>query len=177
MPIVDGLTSTKMIRSFEKTHAGSKLSRRAANLGRTPIFAVSASLLESERTKYMDVGFDGWILKPVDIHRLTLLLSGIVDKKARESCLYRPGQWEQGGWFSKAQSDVFSSDTTPSPTAPVSTAKSIGSSPAQPAISATDQERDRLRGLDDDAVHAKSQPLDPGDSGNIQKSLEGEGSK
>ena len=177
MPIVDGLNSTKMIRSFEKTHAGSKLSKRAANLGRTPIFAVSASLLENERGMYMDTGFDGWILKPIDFRRLTLLLSGIVDEGARDSCLYQPGRWEQGGWFSKAQPDVFSSNTVPSPTAPVSSAKPINSFPVQPEISATDQERDRLRGLEDDAVHGKSRPVDPGDSGNIQKSLEGEGSR
>jgi CheY-like chemotaxis protein len=40
MPIVDGLTSTKMIRSFEKSHPETDLSSRAKGNGRVPIFAV-----------------------------------------------------------------------------------------------------------------------------------------
>jgi CheY-like chemotaxis protein len=69
MPIVDGLTSTKMIRSFEKSHPSHLLSKRAARNGRVPIIAVSASLLEKERQTYIDAGFDGWILKPISFDR------------------------------------------------------------------------------------------------------------
>ncbi|KAE9983103.1 hypothetical protein BLS_004939 [Venturia inaequalis] len=101
MPIVDGLTSTKMIRSFEKTHSSRKLSRRAAFNGRVPIIAVSASLLERERQRYIDAGFDAWILKPISFVRLETLLEGIVNHQVREECLYTPGKWEAGGWFSK----------------------------------------------------------------------------
>ncbi|TVY37602.1 Cyanobacterial phytochrome B [Lachnellula occidentalis] len=113
MPIVDGLTSTRMIRSFEKAHSQSILSPRAANNGRVPIFAVSASLLERERQHYIDAGFDGWILKPVDFKRLNILLQGIVDDEIRNSCLYQPGAWEIGGWFQKRQPNVVAS---PEPT-------------------------------------------------------------
>ena len=98
MPIVDGLTSTRMIRSYEKTHAGI-LSKRAANNGRVPIIAVSASLIESEREKYITTGFDGWILKPIDFQRLSILMNGIVDDEVRDQCLYKAGEWENGGWF------------------------------------------------------------------------------
>ena len=175
MPIVDGLTSTKMIRSFEKTHAGITLSKRASRIGRIPIFAVSASLVEKERQRYMDAGFDGWILKPIDFQRLNLLLLGIVDDGTKKDCLYAPGRWEQGGWLSKTQPDVFSSNTAPSPFDLVSTAQPIESCPAQPAESATDEERNRLQHLDSDAVHAKSQPADLGQSGNLEQSLGGEG--
>ncbi|TLD32456.1 hypothetical protein E2P81_ATG05432 [Venturia nashicola] len=101
MPIVDGLTSTKMIRSFEKTHSSHKLSRRAAFNGRVPIIAVSASLLERERQIYIDAGFDAWILKPISFVRLETLLEGIVNHQVREDCLYTPGKWEAGGWFKK----------------------------------------------------------------------------
>ncbi|KAF4631152.1 hypothetical protein G7Y89_g6985 [Cudoniella acicularis] len=58
MPIVDGLSSTKMIRSLEKSHPQSILSRAFCN-GRVPIFAVSASLVECERQTYVNAGFDG----------------------------------------------------------------------------------------------------------------------
>ena len=114
MPIVDGLTSTKMIRSFEKSHAGSKLSARATGNGRVPIFAVSASLVERETQTYIDAGFDGWILKPIDFKRVNKLIDGIVNDKTRESCLYESGEWERGGWFCRRQPSALSATTTPS---------------------------------------------------------------
>lgn len=119
MPIVDGLTSTKMIRSFEKSHPTHLLSTRAAFNGRVPIIAVSASLVERERKKYVDAGFDGWILKPISFDRLQVILRGIVEKKARQENLYRPGTWEQGGWFQDVQEDIFAADTRPTGKPPV----------------------------------------------------------
>lgn len=99
MPIADGLTSTKMIRSHEKTPQHAGYSPLAARNRGIPIFAVSATLVEAQRDKYIDAGFNGWILKPVDFKRLETLLSGINDNETRQSCLYTPGQWERGGWF------------------------------------------------------------------------------
>jgi DNA-binding response OmpR family regulator len=120
MPIVDGYSSTKMIRSFEKTHPGSCLSDRAKCNHRIPIFAVSASLVEKERKKYIDLGFDGWLLKPVDFKRVDQLLRGIIDEGTRNNCLYEPGKWEQGGWFTALQDhpDAFAVDTHPSQAKP-----------------------------------------------------------
>ncbi|PFH57992.1 hypothetical protein XA68_14303 [Ophiocordyceps unilateralis] len=117
MPIVDGLTSTKMIRSIEGTDEHKGYSRLASLNGRVPIFAVSASLLEREKQTYIDAGFDGWILKPIDFKRLNKLLLGIHDGETRSTCLYAEGQWERGGWF-VMPSDVSacttaSDDTTP----------------------------------------------------------------
>ena len=176
MPIVDGLTSTKMIRSFEKSHPWDTLSKRAALNGRTPIFAVSASLVEKESQAYVDAGFDGWILKPIDIERLRVLLLGIVEEDARQSCLYKPGQWEQGGWFRKREADIFSSATAPSSSAPISSSKTVNPCPAQETESSTDEERKRLESLDNDAVHAASWPANPGQSGSLGKSVEGRSS-
>ncbi|POS86737.1 hypothetical protein EPUL_001736 [Erysiphe pulchra] len=121
MPIVDGMKATKMIRSLEKTHAKNALSEHATSNGRVPIFAVSASLSEAKRQTYIDTGFDGirayvspkiyvanfvgWIMKPIDFNRLNTLLRGIVETSARDSCLYSPGKWEKGGWFSSRQSN------------------------------------------------------------------------
>jgi hypothetical protein len=105
MPIVDGLTSTKMIRSMEQSsdHAGH--SPLAAANGRVPVVAVSASLVEREKDMYVDAGFDAWILKPIDFRRLNTLMLGIFDENIRNECLYVPGEWEQGGWF-RSRSDT-----------------------------------------------------------------------
>ncbi|KAI1120692.1 hsp90-like protein [Nemania abortiva] len=93
MPIVDGLTSTKIIRAFERSTAFDDLHTHI------PIFAVSASLMEKDKTIYTDAGFDGWILKPIDFKRLHVLLDGITSDDVRGQCLYEPGGWERGGWF------------------------------------------------------------------------------
>lgn len=119
MPIVDGLTSTKMIRSFEKSRPTHLLSKRAARNGRVPIIAVSASLLEKERQIYIDAGFDGWILKPISFDRLKQIMLGIVDADARKDNLYKSGGWERGGWFQQAQKDIFAADTTPTERLPM----------------------------------------------------------
>lgn len=169
MPIVDGLTSTKLIRSFEKTHPD-QLSQRALLNGRIPVIAVSASLIEKDRQLYIDGGFDGWILKPVDFQRLSVLLRAIVEEETRGSCLYRPGEWEKGGWFRKRPADIFSSSTAPSTTNPVSQSSSQVSAPVQSKESSTDKERERLNSLDNDAVHAESVPEDPGQSGTVNQS-------
>ncbi|WQF86245.1 Putative PAS domain, phytochrome, signal transduction response regulator, receiver [Colletotrichum destructivum] len=115
MPIVDGLTSTKMIRAFERSIEHGGHSPIASHNGRTPIFAVSASLIERERDKYMDAGFDGWILKPIDFKRLNTLLLGIVEDDVRATCLYAPGKWEYGGWFNirETKDKDGSDETTP----------------------------------------------------------------
>lgn len=119
MPIVDGLSSTKMIRSHEKTHSSHLLSARASLNRRVPIIAVSASLIEKERQQYINAGFDGWILKPISFDRLSAIMKGLVQKETRRANLYGPGRWEQGGWFQECTRDVFAADTTPSGKPPV----------------------------------------------------------
>ncbi|GAW24428.1 hypothetical protein ANO14919_140120 [Xylariales sp. No.14919] len=99
MPIVDGLTSTKIIREFEGSDSFPESTPASRLHGRVPIFAVSASLVEKDRAMYTEAGFDGWILKPIDFKRLHVLLDGITYDEVRESCLYRPSEWERGGWF------------------------------------------------------------------------------
>jgi len=119
MPIVDGLTSTKMIRSFEKTHPNYQQSPRAALNKRVPIIAVSASLLEKDRQTYIDAGFDGWILKPIAFGRLSEIMKGLVHKDTRSNMLYKPGRWEHGGWFNEPHDDAFDANTRPSDQAPM----------------------------------------------------------
>ncbi|KAI9645174.1 hypothetical protein NHQ30_005908 [Ciborinia camelliae] len=147
MPIVDGLTSTKMIRSFEKTHLN--LSPRAKLNGRVPIFAVSASLVERERQTYIDAGFDGWVLKPIDFKRLNVLFEGIVDSKVRESCLYQPGKWELGGWFHKMQPSALQSSTVPSNETPVQNPPQKGPEAPQPDKDSLGSDTDYFTPKDD----------------------------
>lgn len=127
MPIVDGFTSTKMIRSFEKTQSTACLSPRAALNGRIPIFAVSASLTENQMEKYVDLGFDGWILKPVDFKRVDQLLKGIVDDAERNSCIYQAGKWEQGGWFRlrEDRDTQYEASTEPNQQNPTAAGKAV----------------------------------------------------
>ncbi|KAK6361485.1 Light-sensor Protein kinase [Orbilia blumenaviensis] len=99
MPIMDGYASTKTIRKSETECNRDTLPDTHKLNGRIPIVAVSASLLEKERQMYIDCGFDGWILKPVDFRRLNVLMDGIVNPETRSTCLYTPGEWERGGWF------------------------------------------------------------------------------
>ncbi|KAM0265666.1 hypothetical protein ACHAQJ_000100 [Trichoderma viride] len=112
MPIIDGLTSTKLIREMEMSSEHKGHSTLASSCGRIPIFAVSASLVEESRHTYIEAGFDGWILKPIDFKRLSTLLRGIYDAETRKSCIYVPGEWEKGGWFTGSSKDVVLNNGT-----------------------------------------------------------------
>lgn len=89
MPILDGLKATELIRA------------NRTRKSRVPIFAVSASLLETKMDEYISVGFDGWVLKPVDLNNITRLLQGVYDAAARARATYTPGVWLRGGWFAR----------------------------------------------------------------------------
>lgn len=96
---MDGLASTREIRSWEGDSSNVNLSPLARRHGRIPIFAVSASLVEANRPTYIDIGFDGWIPKPINFVSLRAIMMGIADDKSRLACAYAPGRWETGGWF------------------------------------------------------------------------------
>lgn len=95
MPIVDGLGATKMIRDHEA---------QESIHDRIPVFAVSASLMEKDRQIYIDGGFDGWIMKPIDFQRVHELLRGVRRSDARGDCPYSARTWEHGGWFEYQES-------------------------------------------------------------------------
>jgi len=104
MPLCDGISSTRSIREFEKDHSPA-LSRQAKPYGRVPIIAVSASISEHNREEYIESGFDGWILKPIDFKRLEAILTAIQDEQLREVLQYGKASWKLGGWF-KMRLDV-----------------------------------------------------------------------
>ena len=156
MPIVDGLASTKMIRSFEKSHPTNDYSERAKFNGRVPVFAVSASLVERDLQIYVEAGFDGWILKPVDFHRLSELFNGIIEQDTRESCLYTPGKWERGGWFARHTGGTFPVSLIPSGRRQSST---VAFSDSSSLVSEENRSRERLDGLQ--RVRADAPDLKP----------------
>ncbi|KAK4230191.1 hypothetical protein QBC38DRAFT_57278 [Podospora fimiseda] len=127
MPIVDGLTSTKMIRAFERRYSSPPSpGSTSSSMARIPIIAVSASLAESKKDAYVDAGFDGWILKPIDFKRLERLLQGIVDKGVRQELLYVPGLWENGGFFEKGDSGGEDNEPTTPEQEPITVVDAIG---------------------------------------------------
>lgn len=98
MPIVDGITATKTIREIELGAGKGSTKDESDRSNRIPIFAVSASIVESEVSSYIGSGFDGWIMKPINFARLKIILEGVLDPKARKE----PSgdrDWETGGWF------------------------------------------------------------------------------
>jgi signal transduction histidine kinase/ActR/RegA family two-component response regulator len=69
MPVMDGFEATLRIRQWERDCERSRL----------PIVALSASTMSEERSHCLEVGMDDFLPKPVELHRLALLL----DKWAR----------------------------------------------------------------------------------------------
>ena len=99
MPLLNGYEATERIRVFEQDlETLDKISHKLN--GRIPIFAVSASLIESQHEELQRLGMDGWILKPIDFKRLRVILRGVVDPLQRERDVYHVGSnWEVGGWL------------------------------------------------------------------------------
>ncbi|POS83390.1 hypothetical protein EPUL_002640, partial [Erysiphe pulchra] len=98
MPLVDGVLATRMIRIAEKEARHRNESTALQPLKqRVPIVAISNKLDEESRFDYIQCGFDGWILKPIDFHRLDLMLQGLSNPKLRHEALFVPGQLKKGG--------------------------------------------------------------------------------
>ena len=65
MPVMDGVEASRAIREGE----------RRTGRPRTPIIAVTASVLTHERTLYADAGMDAMVPKPVEVPRLVEALA------------------------------------------------------------------------------------------------------
>lgn len=98
MPIMDGRTSAKEIRELEaRTPQPDDIEPFKVD-GRTPIFAVSASLYEDDRANLAE-NFDGWLLKPLDFSRVRAILEGLESSEKRAAEVYQQGNWERGGYL------------------------------------------------------------------------------
>lgn len=111
MPIVDGMSATKIIREFEQSSSENTIADKATAFGRVPIFAVSASLVEKDVQNYIDTGFDGYIMKPIDFKRVNSLLCSLQSEPERTALTYLPGNWENGGWLPRKSSGKPQTDT------------------------------------------------------------------
>ena len=69
MPVMDGLTATRAIRS-EGPNAG------------TPVIALTANALETHRAAWATVGVDDFVTKPIDPERLASALEAAVRGEA-----------------------------------------------------------------------------------------------
>jgi CheY-like chemotaxis protein len=59
MPVMDGFEATKRIRDVEK------------NMGKkTPVIAMTAFAMKSDKDKCIEAGMDDYISKPVDMNKL-----------------------------------------------------------------------------------------------------------
>lgn len=88
MPRVDGFQATRSIREHEKSH----------ELRRTPIVALSASLLNHERDRCIAAGMDDFLSKPAPIAQLRSVIerwTGFAATMAREDTPPRPNSSEQ----------------------------------------------------------------------------------
>ncbi len=65
MPIMNGMEATKKIIEIEKEN----------NLTHTPIIAVTANAIKGDRERFIEVGMDEYITKPVDTKKLNEVLS------------------------------------------------------------------------------------------------------
>ena len=98
MPIMDGRTAAKEIRKLEATGHKPPSTDPLRVDGRIPIFAVSASLYESDRFN-LARDFDGWLLKPLDFSRVRIILAALETPAKRAQEVYVQGNWERGGFL------------------------------------------------------------------------------
>jgi light-regulated signal transduction histidine kinase (bacteriophytochrome) len=114
MPICNGQDACVRIREAERKRTDSRTlaGRPAAHIlnGCIPILAVSATLSYDMREEIAELGFDGWLLKPIDFKRLHSLLKSLTHPEHRQTEQWKPGHaWEKGGWLSvppsRAQDD------------------------------------------------------------------------
>ncbi|PWZ01963.1 hypothetical protein BCV70DRAFT_53916 [Testicularia cyperi] len=106
MPICNGQEACKRIRQLEhqRDAAGEHADRPASQVlnGRVPILAVSATLAPQMRQEMVDIGMDGWLLKPIDFARLSALFKGLLQPEDRKANHWQLGYvWEKGGWLSE----------------------------------------------------------------------------
>ena len=73
MPEMDGLTATKQIRSEESGN------------NHTPIIAVTANAMVSDRDQCLDAGMDDYITKPINIEQLQQTISRIITNSTTAS--------------------------------------------------------------------------------------------
>ncbi|MEW5721989.1 MAG: response regulator [Thermodesulfobacteriota bacterium] len=65
MPVMDGLTATRLIREIDRKMAGLGGSGSAARLPGVPIIAMTANARKGDREKFLAAGLDDYLAKPL----------------------------------------------------------------------------------------------------------------
>jgi signal transduction histidine kinase/CheY-like chemotaxis protein len=91
MPIMDGVESTQKIIEFEQEN----------NLIHVPIVALTANILDSDRKRYLEIGMDRYLRKPVDVSHLMAIIEEYFPIKEIRDSIYL----DNCGKKSKGQSD------------------------------------------------------------------------
>ncbi|NLH83246.1 MAG: response regulator [Phyllobacteriaceae bacterium] len=73
MPVMDGLTATKLVRSGDRATAG------------VPIVALTANALAEDREAALEAGADGFVTKPVTAEKLVAALVAVMKKKTGDA--------------------------------------------------------------------------------------------
>ena len=79
MPEMDGIEATKKIRAFSGPKA------------QLPIIAVTANAMEGDREKYLDVGMNGYVSKPLNPQKLEEAIKEVMTAIAEEEALREAG--------------------------------------------------------------------------------------
>ncbi len=45
-------------------------------------------------------------MKPINFRQLNALMMGIWDENEKQTCVYKPGMWESGGWLQRIKVDM-----------------------------------------------------------------------
>ena len=64
MPVMSGVEATKEILKYEKSN----------NIKHTPIVALTANVIESDKEKYLAAGMDRYLKKPIDVEELVVII-------------------------------------------------------------------------------------------------------
>jgi len=65
MPIMDGVEAFKQIRAYEEEH----------QLGKTPIVAITANAIKGDKEKFLNIGMDDYLSKPINSSDLKNILA------------------------------------------------------------------------------------------------------
>ncbi len=78
MPIMTGVEATKEIIKYEKNN----------NIKHTPIIALTANAIESDKKRYLASGMDRYLKKPIDIKELLMIIEEYFPIKSLRKSLY-----------------------------------------------------------------------------------------
>jgi signal transduction histidine kinase/CheY-like chemotaxis protein len=84
MPVMGGIEATKAILEYEEQHRKHHV----------PIIALTANALSGDREKYINAGMDGYLSKPLELEKLSLLLQEYFSQHIEDSPIIKSDREE-----------------------------------------------------------------------------------